>query len=253
MEPHPLPLLEALADRAMRRAVAQTVDRLQSASDRRRANLPDWERWREEARRVREETLAHLDLFLGRFVEKLREAGGRIHFAEEGEEACRMVVEILHRQGARRVVKSKSMVSEEIGLNRRLVEAGIAVVETDLGERIVQQAQGEPAHLVVPAIGRSREEIRKLFVEMGAEGIGSGTRELVDFARSRLREEFRSADAGITGVNFAIAQTGSLALFTNEGNADLVANLPPLHIALLGIERLLPTLEDLALFSRLLP
>jgi L-lactate dehydrogenase complex protein LldF len=179
--------------------------------------------------------------------------GAVVHWAADGDEHNEIVGKLLAEHGARRVVKSKSMLTEECHLNPFLERQGIEVVDTDLGERIVQLREETPSHIVLPAIHIKKEEVGKLFHEhLGTPAGLSDPQQLTEAARQHLREKFLAADAGITGVNFAIAETGGFVVCTNEGNADLGASLPKLHIACMGIEKLIPTASDLGVFLRLL-
>jgi L-lactate dehydrogenase complex protein LldF len=217
------------------------------------AEVPDWEALRERAAKLKAHTLDHLDTLLERFEEQARDRGAYVHWAESASDLGHTVAGILKGHGARRVAKSKSMLTEECGLNPFLEARGFDIVDTDLGERIVQLGHEAPSHIIVPAIHRTRGEIGALFHEkMGTpEGEDDPVR-LTRHARADLRARFLAADAGITGANFAVAETGSLVVVTNEGNADLGMALPPLHIACVGIEKLVPALADLPVFLRLL-
>jgi len=217
------------------------------------AALPDFEALRAHAEAIKAHTLDHLDTYLERFESQASAAGARVHWAEDGVAHNRIVHELLEARGVRRVVKSKSMLTEECGLNPYLEAQGVEVVDTDLGERIVQLGGELPSHIVVPAVHRSRQEIGTLFhTHMGIPSGESDPVRLTEHARRDLRPRFLAAEAGITGVNFAIAETGSIVVCTNEGNADLGMGLPPLHIACMGIEKVIPTLADLATLLRLL-
>jgi L-lactate dehydrogenase complex protein LldF len=217
------------------------------------AEVPDWEALRERAAALKAYALDHLDELLVTFEERARETGAHVHWAADATALCRIVTELLAARGARRVVKSKSMLTEECRLNPHLETRGIEVVDTDLGERIVQLAGEPPSHLIVPAIHKTRREIGALFHRtMGTPEGEEDPERLTRYARTDLRRRFLAADAGITGANFAVAETGSLVLVTNEGNADLGTSLPPLHVACLGIEKVIPALTDLPVFLRLL-
>jgi len=214
---------------------------------------PDFERLREQARAIKAHTLDHLDQYLERFESRAQQAGARVHFAADAAELRRVVSEILAAKGARRVVKSKSMLTEECALNPHLERAGIEVVDTDLGERIVQLGREAPSHIIMPAIHRTRGDIGALFErELGSAPGDTDPGRLTAAARRDLRARFLVADAAISGANFAVAETGTIAIVTNEGNADLGSALAPVHIACLGIEKLVPALPDLAVFLRLL-
>src|SRR5215204_6783826 len=222
-----------------RRSAIQTVD--------------NWEELRERARRIKEETLLHLDEYLERFADKAEGAGAKIHWARDGNEACSIVLRLITAIGASKVVKSKSMATEEIHLNDALEAAGIFPVETDLGEWIIQLAGETPSHIVVPAIHKTRSQIAELFVEKVGIAPTDDVGALTGAARNFLRSRFAAAEVGISGVNFAIAETGSMLILENEGNIRLTTSLPKRHIALMGIEKVIPKLADLDVFLKLLP
>lgn len=226
---------------------------LREKRDRAAAAVPDWEALREAAEALKRHTLAHLSFHLARFEERAAARGAVVHWARDGAELCEIVEGLLRAAGARRVVKSKSMLTEECGLNPFLEARGIEIVDSDLGERIVQLRHERPSHIVMPAIHLRRQEIGALFhAELGTPaGLDDPTR-LTAAARADLRPRFLAAEAGITGVNFAVAETGGIVVCTNEGNADLGTLLPPLHIACMGLEKLIPRAADLPVFLRLL-
>ncbi|MFX4301879.1 LutB/LldF family L-lactate oxidation iron-sulfur protein [Alicyclobacillus tolerans] len=243
----------AVQDEFLRNAVRFTTDRLRNRKQAVTESFGQWEVWRERGEQIRAHTIANLDAYLAQFIERLEAVGVHVHFAVDSSEATDAVLSIIQSKKARKVVKSKSMVSEEIHINQHLEANGITVVETDLGEYIIQLAKETPSHIIIPSIHKSREQIRDLFENAGATQLTTETRDLTAFARRTLRSEFLSAEIGITGCNFGIAETGSVVLFTNEGNADMVMNLPPTHIVLMGMERILPTLADLEVMAHLLP
>jgi len=221
--------------------------------DRAAASVPEWEALRDLASSIKTHTLAHLDEYLERFERAATARGIVVHWARDAGEHNRIVHAILAERGVRRVVKSKSMLTEECGLNPYLIARGIDVVDTDLGERIVQLRDEPPSHIVMPAIHLKKEEIGETFHEvMGTPAGLSDPDLLTQAARAQLREHFLGADAAMTGVNFAIAETGGIVVCTNEGNADLGTALAPVHIASMGIEKLIPRAEDLGVFLRLL-
>ena len=214
---------------------------------------PDFERLRDHAREAKAYALDHLDANLERFEARATAAGAVVHWAEDAPALNRIVHGLLEARGARHVVKSKSMLTEECGLNPYLESRGIEVVDTDLGERIVQLGHEPPSHIIMPAIHRTREDIGALFArELDVPAGETDPARLTEAARRHLRGHFLSADAAITGVNFAVAESGTIVVVTNEGNADLGMSLPKLHIACLGIEKVIPGLADLAVFLRLL-
>jgi len=215
--------------------------------------IPEWERLRETASQIKGHTLSKLDTYLIAFEEKATALGAHVHWAKDGREHNQIVYDILRKHQVQRVVKSKSMLTEECHLNPFLEKHGIEVVDTDLGERIVQLRQETPSHIVLPAIHIKKEEVGALFHEhLGTEIGATDPKYLTEAARHHLREKFMDADAGITGVNFAIAETGGIVVCTNEGNADLGVSLPKLHIACMGLEKLIPHVKDLSVFTRLL-
>ncbi len=215
--------------------------------------VDNWEDIRTHAAGLRDDTLAHLDAYLVEFERNATRRGAQVHWAETAEEACAILVDIARRNGVRKVTKSKSMVSEEVNLNERMEEAGIQVVETDLGEYILQLAHEPPSHIVAPAVHKSKEEVADLFAAAHHRGRTTEIAELTREARLALREHFLTADMGISGSNFVIAETGTTLTVTNEGNADLVTTLPRIHCVITGIEKVIPTLEDFATLIRLLP
>lgn len=242
----------ALADDALRAAVAHATYRQAGARQAALAQLGDPETWRAQAKRIRDHTIEHLDYYLEQAAERIEARGGRVHWALDAADAVRAILTILENAGCRHVVKSKSMVTEEIGLNAHLEAAGIDVVETDLGEYILQLAGERPSHLIAPAIHKSREQIHRLFEERFDQTLPEDAAALTAFARKVLREKFLNADAGITGANFVVAESGTITLVTNEGNGRLVTSLPRVHIAVVGIERIVPTFEHLSVLLELL-
>ncbi len=221
--------------------------------DKAAALVPDWERLRDAAAGIRAHARGRLPELLEEFERNAVARGAKVHWAADADEHNAIVHGILAERGVRRVVKSKSMLTEECGLNDFLEARGVEVVDTDLGERIVQLAGEPPSHIIFPAIHRKREEIGTLFHEKLGTPIGlADPKALTEAARAHLRERFMAAEAGITGVNFAVAETGGVVVCTNEGNADMGTSLPPIHIACMGIEKVVPRLEDLAVMLRLL-
>lgn len=221
--------------------------------DRQATDVPEWEQLRETASAIKQHTMSRLPDYLEEFERNAKALGVHVHWAADGDEHNRIVHSILQQHSVRRLVKSKSMLTEECHLNPYLEERGISVVDTDLGERIVQLRQEPPSHIVLPAIHIKKEEVGECFHEhLGTEKGASDPAYLTEAARQHLREQFLNADAGVTGVNFAIAETGGFVVCTNEGNADLGVSLPRLHIACMGIEKLIPRTKDLSVFLRLL-
>jgi L-lactate dehydrogenase complex protein LldF len=221
--------------------------------DRAAASVPEWEALRTHAAALKAHTLSRLPEYLEAFERNAIRLGAVVHWAADAEEHNEVVLGILQERGLRRLVKSKSMLTEECHLNGALAAAGVDVIDSDLGERIVQLAQETPSHIVLPAIHKKKEEIGELFhTHLHTDSGASDPKYLTEAARGHLRERFLAADAGLTGVNFAIAETGGIVVCTNEGNADLGAALPRVHIASMGVEKLIPRASDLAVFLRLL-
>ena len=212
-----------------------------------------WESWREQARRIKEHTIAHLDYYLAMLERNVRAAGGQVHFAADARQANAIVSEIARKAGVRTVTKSKSMVSEELGLNHVLEAQGIDVFETDLGEYIIQLAEETPSHLVAPALHKTRGQVAQLFTEKLGVPYSDDIEEMARVARVVLRQKFLDADMGVSGANFLVAETGSLVIITNEGNGRLCTSAPRIHVGLAGMEKVIPSLQDLAVFLRLLP
>ncbi|MFO7275261.1 MAG: LutB/LldF family L-lactate oxidation iron-sulfur protein [Bacillota bacterium] len=253
----------ALADGHLRGAVRYTSENLYTKRQAAMADLEalaargeaigNFAELRARAQEIKWHTLAHLDGYLKQAAEQIRQSGGHVHWAKDAQEANQIVLEICRRRGARRVIKAKSMVSEEIHLNEALQGAGLEVVESDLGEYIIQLAKETPAHIVIPAIHKTRRQIADLFGAVAGRELATDTKTLAGFARATLRQKFMTADVGVTGANFLVAETGTICLVTNEGNGRLTTSVPPCHIALVGIEKLVPRLEDLAVLMGLLP
>jgi L-lactate dehydrogenase complex protein LldF len=215
--------------------------------------LPEWEELRERAAAIKQHTISHLAEYLEQFEQNATRLGAVVHWARDGEEHNRIVHQLLRERGITRMVKSKSMLTEECGLNSYLESHGVEVTDTDLGEWIVQLRHEHPSHIVLPAIHIKKEEVGELFHrELGTDKGATDPTYLTEAARQKLREKFLAAEAGLTGVNFAVAETGGFVVCTNEGNSDLGTSLPKIHIASMGIEKLVPRLSDLGVFLRLL-
>ncbi len=216
--------------------------------------LPEFEAIKARAKQIKNHTLDHLGDYLLQFEQAVIASGGQVHWAETTEQANAAVLEICRQVNAKRVTKGKSMISEEMKLNHALEDAEFEVIETDLGEYIIQLAEETPSHIIAPAIHKTKAQVEALFDHFhDAELPPNRSREqLVAEARARLREAFLSADVGITGANFLVADSGSTVLVTNEGNGDLTASIPKVHIVTTSIDKVIPTLEDLPTFLRLL-
>ena len=245
--------VRAMGDDALRAAMRNATDTFGAKRTDAFAPVPDLEALRDRASAIREEVLNNLPEYVGRFVASATRAGATVHRAPDATAAKEIIAKILSDRGARRIVKGKSMVSEEVELNAHLEAAGMEVVETDLGEYIIQMEGEAPSHIIVPAIHKNRRQVGKLFADRLGVPYSDDPQVLTKIARTALREKFLSADAGISGANFAAADTGSLVLFTNEGNGRMVTTVPKLHVAILSIEKMLPSLADLPDFIRLLP
>ena len=243
---------QALADPPLQAALGRLTSTLLAGNRRGYASLADSDKLRDHAKGIKEHTLAHLDQYLEELEASILKAGGEVHWAATAEEARQMVVEIARAAGCRRAVKSKSMTSEEIHLNPALEEAGIQVTETDFGEFIIQLAGERPSHLVAPAVHHTRESMARILTQAAGQPVPDDPRTLAMTGRELLREQFRAADLGITGVNFAVAETGTIVLVTNEGNGRLTTTCPRVHIALMGMEKVIPRLADLPVFLKLL-
>ena len=214
--------------------------------------FPDMDEMRDRARVIRHRVLADLGSYVDRFTAAVESAGGRVHRAGDAEAARKIITDLVADRIGSPIIKSKSMVTEEIGLNHHLEAAGHEVVETDLGEFIIQLAAEPPVHIIAPALDRTRHEIGQLFAEELDVPFTAVPTELNEIARRHLREIFLKAGVGITGVNFGVAATGSIVTVTNEGNGRLTSTTPPLHIAVMGIERLVPDISDLEVMLEVL-
>lgn len=244
---------EGLEDAVMRGAVSSAQERLYKRRLTASEELGNWEKWRELGEEIRQHTLTHLDDYLYQLSESVSARGGHVFFAKTKEEASAYIQDVAQKKAAKKVVKSKSMVTEEIEMNQALEEIGCEVVESDLGEYILQVDDHEPpSHIVAPALHMTKEQIREVFHEKLGYEMSETPEEMTSFVRAILREKFLEADIGVTGCNFAVANTGSICLVTNEGNADLVTAIPKTHIAVMGMERLVPTMEELDVLVGLL-
>jgi L-lactate dehydrogenase complex protein LldF len=248
----PLRVRKALDDPALGTALRRVSGLLQGRRAQAFASLPDAETIRDQARKAKLDTLRDLPAQLERFERQLVANGAEVHWAETAADANRIVVDIARRHGVRLVAKSKSMVTEETHLNEALEAAGLEVVETDLGEYIVQLAHDRPSHIVAPIIHLSRADVGRVMHERLGTPMTDDPATLGRYARERLRKVFVGADMGISGANFGVVETGTICLVTNEGNGRMVTSLPRVHVALLGVEKLIPTLADLDRFLKLL-
>ena len=247
---------DALNDPQLQRALGKVESGFSGKRRQVADRLPEFEALRDAARDIKDHTLAHLDLYLEAYERRVQESGGHVHWAVTAEDARRIALDICKRLKAKTVTKGKSMIAEEIGLNAHLSEAGIAPIETDLGEYIIQLRDEAPSHIIAPAIHLNRDQIeadfRRVHTDLPPERNLEEPASIMAEARAVLREKFLKADVGITGANFLIAETGTSVIVTNEGNGDLTQTLPKAHIVLASIEKVVPTLEDVSTILRVL-
>ncbi|TLS36204.1 LutB/LldF family L-lactate oxidation iron-sulfur protein [Pseudalkalibacillus caeni] len=243
-EPFTKRVSTSLQDSFMRNAVSSAQSRLTGVREVIIDELGNWEEWRELSASIRKHTIENLDYYLHELSENVIKRGGNVYFARTPEEANDYITSVVKKQDAKKVVKSKSMVTEEIGLNNALSNCGCEVVETDLGEYIIQLAEDPPSHFLAPALHKNRDQIKEVFKTKRGYVNSSNPEELTQFAREQLRNEFLSADIGITGCNFAIADSGTISLVTNEGNAEMVTTFPKTQISVMGMERIVPSWKE---------
>ncbi|MBT2369142.1 iron-sulfur cluster-binding protein [Streptomyces sp. ISL-10] len=250
----------ALADAQLRRNLAHATGTIRGKRAAAVGELDEWEELREAGRAIKERTLRHLDRYLMQVEEQVTAAGGQVHWARDAQEAGRIVVDLVRATGEREVLKVKSMVTQEIGLNEALADAGISAYETDLAELIVQLGQDHPSHILVPAIHRNRAEIRDIFLRAMADygtaapaGLSDDPHELAEAARRHLREKFLRAKVAVSGANFLVADTGTAVVVESEGNGRMCLTIPETLISVVGIEKVVPTWRDLEVFLQLLP
>ena len=241
-------LKDAFLQEALTIATTKFIDLRREAFE----DFPEGEALRDHARAIKEATLQRLDHYLETLIANIERLGGHVHYAKTSEEARAIVVDIARRTGARMAVKSKSMATEEIHLNEALEHAGITPVETDLGEYIIQLAHERPSHIIAPAIHKTKGQVADLFGREFKRRVEADPEVLTKIARDELREKFLQADLGITGANFAVADTGTVVLVTNEGNGRMVTSLPRVHVAVIGVEKVVPSLTDLMVFLAIL-
>jgi L-lactate dehydrogenase complex protein LldF len=245
----------ALGDSQLRHNLRNATTTIRDKRARVVAEVADWEELREAARLIKHDVVANLDRYLVEFEDAVERAGGVVHWARNGEEAARVVADVARRHDADEVVKVKSLTTDELELNDRLAREGIAAIETDFAELILQLDGDWSSHILVPAIHRNRSEIRDLFERTIAAGrqLTDEPAELAEVARLHLREKFLQAKVGVSGANFGIAETGTVAVVESEGNGRMCTTLPPVLVTILGIEKLLPRFADLEVFLQLLP
>jgi L-lactate dehydrogenase complex protein LldF len=244
--------LEALADSHLQEAYRTSTLRLLSHRQEAMVQVPGWERLRDLAHAIKHDVMEHLDTYLAQFATSVERQGGKVHWAATGEEACAIVLEIARHKGVREVVKAKTMVGEEIELNHALEAAGIRALEADLGEFIMQLAGERPVHIVAPAINKTRQDVSELFAAKLGSELTNVPEQLTAIARKALREIFAKAGMGVSGANIAVAETGTVVLVENEGNIRFATTVPRIHVALVGIEKIIPRFAQLGIFLRLL-
>ena len=246
----------AVGDKELHDSVALFTNKAVAARNAVLHALPEAPELRERAYHIKQETMANLDRYLEQMADAVEARGGNVFFAKDGEDAVHYVGDLAREKGAKVITKSKSMATEEIELNHRLEESyadlGLEIVETDLGEWIAQLAGDTPSHIVGPILHMNRRRIARVLSDAAGEEMPPDVQALGSFARRRLREKFLAADIGITGANFGVAETGTIATITNEGNARLVTSVPPVHVVVMGIEKMIPRFTDLSVFVRLL-
>jgi L-lactate dehydrogenase complex protein LldF len=244
----------ALENTQLRRNMGKATQTIRAKRQNAVNELPDWEALREAGRAIKEYTLRHLDQQLLKLEESVTRAGGQVHWAGDAAEANQIIARIVRSHGASEVIKVKSLTTDEIRMNEALAEAGVTAIETDLAELIIQLANEESSHILVPAIHKNRAEIRELFMRtLGARDISDSPAELAAVARRYLRTKFLSVPVATSGANFAVAETGTIAVVESEGNGRMCLTLPKVLISIMGIEKIIPTWQDFEVFLQLLP
>ncbi len=255
----PLPTFQSTAKQALgnaqlRRNLRKATHTIRDKRARVVEEMPDWEDLREAGRALKERVLRHLDTYLLELEASVQRAGGQVHWARDAEEANALIAQIVESHGAREVIKVKSLTTDEIRLNSALATRGIKAIETDLAELIIQLAGEGSSHILVPAIHKNRAEIREIFLrELEVEQLSDEPRDLAGAARAHLRRKFLSTPVAISGANFAVAETGSVCVVESEGNGRMCVTLPEVLISVMGIEKVLPTWQDMEVFLQLLP
>src|SRR5690606_5991270 len=245
---------EALANTQLRRNLRKATTTIRAKRAEVVSEMADWERLRRAGEAIKDDVLANLDTYLVRLEEAVTARGGVVHWARDAEEANQIVLDLIRAEGTDEVVKVKSMATAEIGRNEALQAGGVNAIETDLAELIVQLGEDRPSHILVPAIHRNRAEIREIFSRRMTEKPASDEpKDLAEAARKYLRRKFLSAKVAISGANFAVADTGSIVVVESEGNGRMCLTLPETLITVMGIEKLVPTWQDLEVFLQLLP
>lgn len=250
----PMAARAAMGDTQLRKNVRHATDVIQAKRARVVGEMPDWQELREAGKQIRQHTMEHLDYYLEEFERNCTKAGGVVHWARDGAEARRIIVELVKASGSDEVIKIKSMTTEEIQLNTALEEAGIHPYETDLAELIIQLGEDQPSHIVVPALHKNRQQIREIFMRtMNLPELGEKPQDLADAARKFLREKFLRVKTGVSGANFLIAETGGVCIVESEGNGRMCLTLPETLITVAGIDKVLPRFADLEVLLQLLP
>jgi len=242
----------ALHDRFLKQALDIATTKFLALRRDAFGQFPEGETLRDRARAIKEATLQRLDHHLERLVANVEAQGGHVHYATTPAEARDIVLDIARKSGTRLAVKSKSMATEEIDLNEALEHAGVTPVETDLGEYIIQLAHEKPSHIIAPAIHKTKGQVAELFARELKREVAADAEVLTRIAREELRDKFLKADMGITGANFAVAETGTIVLVTNEGNGRMATSLPRVHVAIMGVEKVVPSMTDLMVFLAIL-
>ena len=242
----------ALANNFLRKATRRATDRLRHNKYKATDELGSWEEWRNAGAEIRSHVIENLDYYLQQLIQQTEKRGVQVHLAKTPEDAVAVVRDIVQKHDAKNVIKSKSMISEEIHLNHFLQAEGVLSVETDLGEYIIQIAGEPPSHIIVPAMHKTRQQVADLFEPIAGHALTSDTPTLTRFVRVKMREQFLRGDIGITGCNFAVANTGSIVMVTNEGNGRMVSTLPRVQITLMGMERIVPSFRELDVMLNLL-
>jgi len=243
-----------LANTQLRRNIGHATHTIRDKRAKAVGEMPDWEALREAGNQLKTRVMRHLDDYLLKLEDAVQEAGGKVHWARDANEANRIIVDLVKQQQVEEVVKVKSITTDEIGLNDALADEGIQALETDLAELIVQLAEDEPSHILVPAIHKNRAEIRELFrKKLDKDELGDKPEDLAEAARLYLRKKFLSAEVGISGANFAVAETGTVSVVESEGNGRMCTTLPKTLITVMGLEKTIPTWQDFEVFMQLLP
>ncbi|WP_263409499.1 LutB/LldF family L-lactate oxidation iron-sulfur protein [Terriglobus tenax] len=245
---------KSLGDQQLRRNVRHATDVIQAKRKKMVEERDDWQDLRESGKQIREHTLRYLDQYLEEFERNCTAAGGHVHWARDGKEACAIVTRLAKEAGASEVIKIKTMTSEEIHLNNALEAEGIMAVETDLAELIIQLGEDQPSHIVVPALHKNRHQIREIFKQkMGLENLGETPADLAEAARSYLRHKFLTVPTAVSGANYLIAETGGVCIVESEGNGRMCLTLPETLITVAGIDKVIPRFQDLEVFLQTLP